>query len=247
MELLCFLILVIVGIVAAVVVSNQRQPSRNDHIQIRSSSEIGYRSPTKPQAEILTVDMSLADAVLNGFEQSVGTNEQLREAATAIARAGGMPALEDRIALAASRHRDPSIPDVDWMRPWYSLIAVARQAIADGDLIMVARICILTYFWHSLEAQFTANRAGVRDVFVIGLRPPEAKLRREIFTIGVTHLSNLPADIKIPHGRDTVSVADALWGSAYAIRELALQEEITIDPEVLELAEEIIDSGIESE
>jgi hypothetical protein len=121
---------------------------------------------------------------MNQFSRAVGSDSALRAFGVAFNRAGGYTS--DANSLDAVRKLGPEATK----RPWLWLAAVAREALAQGDQLLVARIALAAWFW---DTQITPL-FGIAD-FLDGIVDSlSIEARAQLFSVGRQALSGIPAD-----------------------------------------------------
>jgi hypothetical protein len=128
-------------------------------------------------------DLDRVRSLMLQFNQGVGTDAGIRSFGIAFNRAGGF--LSDMNALDAVRTN----PDAT-KRPWLWVAAVAREALVEGDTMLVARIALMTQFWNAQ----VAPKLGPADWFDGIVDRISDGARAQIFSVALQALPTLPAE-----------------------------------------------------
>ncbi len=156
----------------------------------------------------------------------MGTNDGLRSFGVAFNRAGGY--LSDSNTLSAVRTNPEATK-----RPWYWLAAVARDAFAEGENMLVAEIALMTQFWNSQ----IAPKLGTADWFDGIVDSISDRARVEIFSVALDALPLLPSDAVVMENQTGVLYVHEVLGlSAGEI----LSVESQVDPGTAASAREIL-------
>lgn len=129
-------------------------------------------------------DLGRVRDLMDQFSRAVGSDSALRAFGVSLNRAGGY--MSDANSLDAVQKIGPAATK----RPWLWLAAVAREALAQGDQLLVGKIALAAWFW---DTQITPH-LGIAD-FLDGIVDSlSGESRAQLFSAGRQALSGLPAD-----------------------------------------------------
>ena len=172
-------------------------------------------------------DVEHVRQLMTQFNLAIGSDAGIRKFGVDLNRAGGF--ISDVNTVRAVQQLGPDA----LQRPWLWLAAVARQALAQGDRLLVAQIALMAQFWdQQIAPNFTA--ADAFDGIVDTMKDPA---RAQLFSVALEALPALPADtVVMENPTGTLRVGEVLI-LAYA-EGLRVQE--LVDPSTLASARELL-------
>lgn len=154
----------------------------------KSSSEPSTPvTPVTAQARVTAVrdgDVERAAALMHQFSQAPGSDQAVRAFGVELNRAGGFASPPD--ILEAVRVGGPGA--TKW--PWLWLAAVAREALARNERLLVAQLALATWFW---STQIAPN-LGIADSLDGIVDAPSGEAVTQLYAAGREALSGLPLD-----------------------------------------------------
>jgi hypothetical protein len=128
-----------------------------------------------------------AKALMYQFSRAPGNNDALRAFGVALNQAGGFASPAD--ILDAVRVGGPEATK----RPWLWLAAAARQALGQGDRLLVAQIALASWFWSTQIAPMLGPADSLDGI----VDRPSGDALVQIFAAGREAIAGLPADMVI--------------------------------------------------
>ena len=193
----------------------------------------------REQTEVLAVGLAAPVVVQEGdlehvrqlmtqFNSAVGSDASIRRFGVDLNRAGGFTS--DVNTVRAVQQLGPDA----LQRPWLWLAAVARQALAQGDRLLVAQVALMAQFWdQQIAPHFTAAEAF--DGIVDRMKDPA---RAQLFSVALEALLVLPADtVVMENPTGTLRAGDVL---VLAYVEAQRVEEF-VDPSTVANAREVLE------
>lgn len=148
-----------------------------------------------------------ARRVLNQMEQAIaaGSDPGMRVAAAEISKASGVPNIEYLM-----EHQD------QYERTWRWLLAVAEQAAAIDDAMLVAHVWLLLIFWSSSVEPKLTGLGDQMDMIGLGIVRIPSSVQASVAAIARDKLRMLPPDLKVAGDADATITVQGLLALAGA-------------------------------
>ena len=187
-------------------------------------SMVGLAAPVTVQDG----DLERVSELMQLFNQGVSSDSGMRSFGVALNRAGGF--ISDMNSLHAVRELGPDATK----RPWLWLAAVQREALAQGNVLLVARIALMTQYWSTQIAPLLTQA----DWFDGIVDNPSPGACAQIHTVAQQAVPELAADtVVLENATGAINAGQVLVSSAAEI----LKVEALVDPSTAATARQILE------
>lgn len=184
---------------------------------------VGFGAPVVVQDG----DLERVSELMQLFNRGVGSDAGMRSFGVAFNRAGGF--ISDMNALDAVRDVGPDATK----RPWFWLFAVEREAMAQGNVLLIAQIALMSQYWSTQIAPLLTTA----DWFDGIVDSPSESALAQIHTLALQAVPGLTSDtVVLKNATGAINAGQVLFSSAQEV----LKVEGLVDPSMAAAARQLL-------